>query len=53
MNTNNMNTTTTPESVLYRAVLHHTQTRSKVGEADVTINVQKNVVWFNVSVAQK
>ena len=39
--------------VCYRAILHHAETGPKVSEADVTINIQQDVVWFNVSVTHK
>lgn len=37
----------------YRAILHHPQTGSEVSQADVTIDVQQDVVWLNVSVTQR
>lgn len=36
----------------YSAIIVHLQTRSKVGQANVTIHVQKDVVGFNVSVSK-
>lgn len=33
----------------HRSVFHHAQTRPKVSQTDVTINVQQDIVGFNVS----
>lgn len=33
----------------HRAVLHHPQAGAEVGEADVTVNIQQDVVRFDVS----
>lgn len=34
----------------YRAVLHHSQAGAKVGQSDVTIDIQQDIVRLDVSV---
>ena len=34
--------------VCYRAVLHHLETGAKVCEADVAVDIQQDIVWFDV-----
>jgi hypothetical protein len=34
--------------VCYRAVLHHLETGAKVCKADVAVDIQQDIVWFDV-----
>lgn len=34
--------------IRYRAIFHHAETGAKVCQADVSVDVQQDVVWFDV-----
>jgi hypothetical protein len=36
----------------YSSIIIHLQTRSKVGQADMTIHIQKDIIRFNISVSK-